>query len=131
MMKREDGAFEDRKKSHEAKYKMDEERRFKIRARRNKLLGFRVAQSLGLDESAAGQFAQDAVMAGLETPDDADLVSHLKQVAADRGTKLDETEMLAWLTELQETANRQIMEEFPAALGTDHGPVGDSPYSKE
>jgi hypothetical protein len=130
-MKQDDGAFEDRKKSQEAKYKLDEERRFKIRARRNKLLGLWAAERLGMDEGAGLDFAKDVVMAGLDGPNDAALVSCLRQRMNDLGADLPEAELAARLPELEETARRQVLGEFPTALDTDHGAVGDTPYSKK
>ena len=130
-MKQNDSAFDDRKKGQEAKYKMEEERRFKIRARRNKLVGLWIAERSGMDQEQAQAFAKDIVMAGLETPDDADLISRIHQVMAETGRQIPATDMAALFSEMEDTATRQIMDEFPSALDTDHGAVGDSPYPKE
>ena len=39
--------FKDREKAHEAKYAHDEELRFKVEARRDKLLGLWLAEQMG------------------------------------------------------------------------------------
>jgi hypothetical protein len=62
-------AFEDRKKKHEDKWAHDEELRFKIGARRNKLLGLWAAAEMGLTEAAREEYAKSVVAADLAGPD--------------------------------------------------------------
>lgn len=120
-------AFDDRKKSQEAKYKMDEERRFKLRARRNKLLGLWAASQMGLGESASEEFAKEAVMIGFETPDDGQFIARLSERAPDiEGSRMAE-EMARAAIE----ADRQLAGEFPDALDTDHQQVGDGPHARK
>ncbi|MDE2109880.1 MAG: DUF1476 domain-containing protein [Alphaproteobacteria bacterium] len=57
--------FEERKKTHEDKWAHDEELRFKIAARRNKLLGAWAAAELGLSDAAAESYAKAIVAADL------------------------------------------------------------------
>ncbi|MDE2134884.1 MAG: DUF1476 domain-containing protein [Alphaproteobacteria bacterium] len=57
--------FEDRKKKHEDKWAHDEELRFKIGARRNKLLGLWAAAELGFSDAAAENYAKAVVAADL------------------------------------------------------------------
>lgn len=129
-MQRDDDAFDDRKKSQEAKYKMDEERRFKVRARRNKLLGAWAAERLGLSGSATEEFAREVVAAGLEARSDADLMAHLQRQVAGAGGMVEVSEIAERLPGIEAEATRQIAEEFPSALDTDHRQVGDGPYSR-
>lgn len=58
-----DDAFEERKKKQEEKWAHDEALRFKIEARRNKLLGLWAAGELGLADAEA--YAAEAVAAEL------------------------------------------------------------------
>ena len=58
-------AFEDRKKKHEDKWAHDEELRFKIGARRNKLLGLWAAAEMGFTGAAAQEYAKSVVAADL------------------------------------------------------------------
>ena len=58
-------AFEDRKKKQEDKWAHDEELRFKIGARRNKLLGLWAAAEIGLMGGAAEEYAKSVVAADL------------------------------------------------------------------
>ncbi|MDE1938837.1 MAG: DUF1476 domain-containing protein [Alphaproteobacteria bacterium] len=62
-------AFEERKKTHEDKWAHDEELRFKINARRNKLLGMWAAAELGLSGPAAEDYAKAVVAADFEGAD--------------------------------------------------------------
>jgi hypothetical protein len=64
-----DDAFEDRKKKQEDKWAHDEELRFKIGARRNKLLGLWAAAELGLTGPAAEEYAKTVVVADLQGAD--------------------------------------------------------------
>jgi hypothetical protein len=64
-----DDAFEDRKKKHEDKWAHDEELRFKIGARRNKLLGRWAAAEMGLTGAAAEDYAKSVVATDLQGAD--------------------------------------------------------------
>jgi hypothetical protein len=64
-----DDAFEDRKKRHEDKWAHDEELRFKIGARRNKLLGLWAAAEMGLTGATAEEYARSVVAADLKGAD--------------------------------------------------------------
>jgi len=127
----EDDAFEDRKKSQEARYKMEEERRFKVRSRRDKLAGLWAAGRLGLDAAAARELAGEAVMIGFDARADADFARALAGRIAALGEGPDAAEIAAELPRLGEEAARQIAREFPSALGTDHPPVGDGPLARQ
>ena len=58
-------AFEEREKSEEAKYKLDQEQRFKVLSRRNKLLGSWAAERMGLSGSEAEAYAVEIIQAEL------------------------------------------------------------------
>jgi hypothetical protein len=62
-------AFEDRKKKYEDKWAHDEELRFKIGARRNKLLGLWAAAEMGLMGAVAEEYAKSVVTADLKGAD--------------------------------------------------------------
>lgn len=128
-MRRDDDSFEDRKKSQEAKYKMDEERRFKARSRRDKLAGLWAAGRLGLDESQAKGLAAEAVVIGLDTPADADFARALAARIEAAGGTADLDEITEELSRLDEEAARQVALEFPMPLDADHRPVGDGPMA--
>src|SRR3546814_750421 len=74
--------FDERKKGFEAKFKRDEELRFKATARRNKLLGLWAAEKMGLEDAEA--YAREVVKSDFERPGDDDV---LEKVLADLQAK--------------------------------------------
>jgi hypothetical protein len=119
-----DDAFEDRKKSQEAKYKLDEELRFKAVARRNKLLGLWAAGLLGETESAAEAYAKTVVMAGMDAAGDRAVVDRLVADFLDRGVAVSQAEIGAEMERLFAVAMEQLTADYPTALDRDHEQVG-------
>jgi hypothetical protein len=74
----------DRGKEHEARFSHDEEFRFKVTARRNRLLGLWAAQLLGLLGEAADAYGKRVVEAQLAPGGDKNVID---KVAADLGAK--------------------------------------------
>ena len=60
------GSFEKREKGFEAKWAHDEELRFKVYARRNKLLGLWAAGEMGLNGPAADAYAKEVIAADFD-----------------------------------------------------------------
>lgn len=130
-MRRDDDTFDDRKKSQEAKYKMDEERRFKVRSRRNKLIGLWAAECLGLAGEAAADLAADVVMMGLEARTEAAFSQAVARHLTQAGAAIGEQDIAEAMIRLEGEASRQIAREFPKALAGDHPPVGDGPLGPD
>ena len=65
--------FGNREKTFEKKFAHDEETKFKINARRNKLLGLWAAEYLGLEGDDADAYAKQVVKADFEEPGDEDV----------------------------------------------------------
>lgn len=65
--------FDDRKRSEEAKYALDQETTFKVMARRNKLLGLWAADLLGKTGDAAEAYAKEVVLSDLEEAGEEDV----------------------------------------------------------
>ena len=76
--------FNEREKAFEAKFKLDEELRFKATARRNRLLGVWAAEKMGLSESEGEAYAKEVVKSDFEKPGDDDV---LQKVLADLEAK--------------------------------------------
>ena len=70
------GSFEDRRKGYENKWAHDEELRFKIMARRNKLLGLWAAAEMGVADADA--YAKDVVRADFAEPGDEDVFRKIR-----------------------------------------------------
>ena len=63
--------FDKREEGFELRFAHEEEVRFKVRARRNKMVGLWAAEKLGLAGAAADAYAKEVVMADFEgTGDD-------------------------------------------------------------
>lgn len=72
--------FDEREKAFESKFERDQELAFKIRARRNHLLGLWAAQYLGFAGAAAEQYARGITDPAQHLHGDAEIV---KKIAAD------------------------------------------------
>jgi hypothetical protein len=71
-------SFEDREKSFERKFAIDEELKFRATARRNKLLGLWAAEQMGLSGDAAHAYAREVIKADLAEPGDEDVVRKIR-----------------------------------------------------
>ena len=104
-------SFADREKEFEARFKHDQEFRFKATARRNRLLGMWAAQEMGLAGADAEAYAKDVVAAEFEPGGDKHVVS---KVADDLGAKdptLTPARIQFELEHLAEQAKQQLMKE--------------------
>ena len=117
--------FRERELSEEAKFKLDEERRFKAEARRDKLLGLWAAAKLGMAEAEAEAFAREVVTSNLAEPGDRYVVGRVLREFTARGGEVGEDEVRAEMGRLYALALEQLAAEYPAPLGPDHGRVGD------
>ncbi len=102
-------SFDDRKKAFENKFAHDAELRFKVAARRNKLLGLWLAEKLG--EADAEAYARSVVIADLEEAGDEDVIRKVMGDIAARATALSEAEVRAKLAALEVEAKSQVMNE--------------------
>ena len=71
-------SFDDREKSYERKFALDEELQFKATARRNKLLGLWAAEKMGLSGDEAQAYAREVVKADLEEPGEEDVFRKIR-----------------------------------------------------
>lgn len=98
--------FDDREKAQEKKFAFDAETRFKIEARRNKLVGLWAAEKLGKTGEAAETYAREVVASDFEEAGDEDV---LRKLAADLQGKASEAEIRAEMDRLLEIARQQIV----------------------
>ena len=77
-------SFEDREKGFERQFERDQEMAFKVKARRNHLLGLWAAEKLSLKGEAAEHYARAITDPGKHLHGDADIV---KKIAADFSAK--------------------------------------------
>ncbi|MBQ0819222.1 DUF1476 domain-containing protein [Microvirga terrae] len=100
--------FNDREEAFEKQFALDEENRFKATARRNKLLGFWVAERLGKSGAEAEAYARSIVLADFHEPGDADVIRKAHQDLSAAGQPLDETALRAKLGQLMAQAVEEI-----------------------
>lgn len=101
--------FDDREKAFENKYKHDQELKFKVNARRNKLLGEWAGRQFGMACDELDAYAKSVVMADFDRPGDDDV---LQKVAADckaRGLAIADGAIRAEMDKLLEVAKQQIL----------------------
>jgi hypothetical protein len=103
--------FEDREKGFEAKYRLDEETKFRARARRNVLLGLWVAEKLGITGDAAHAYAREVVAADLERPGDDDVIEKVMTDIRNKGVAVDARTVASQLAEFGKMAREQVAEE--------------------
>jgi hypothetical protein len=111
-------------KAHEAKYKLDQELRFKVECRRNKLFGLWVAGQIGLADDAAIRYARSLVGFGLEHPGVEPLIGHVKEDLNRHGSELSDRALHEAFLHSLEQSSAQIMNEYPEALDRDHVQIG-------
>ncbi len=100
--------FNNREKAFEDKFAHDAELKFKVSARRDRLVGLWAAEKLGHSGEAAETYAKTIVIADLEEAGDEDVV---RKLVADLGASgIAETEIRAALAAAAVTARKQIME---------------------
>ncbi len=71
-------AFKDREKAAEARWAHDEEMRFKVNARRNRLLGLWAAGEMGIAGAAAEDYAKQVVKADFEEAGEEDVFRKIR-----------------------------------------------------
>jgi len=103
--------FDDREKAFEDKYKHDQELRFRVEVRRNKLLGLWVAEMLGKTGSDAEAYAKEVIAADFEEPGVGDLVKKILADIENTDVDLSEHRLRKKIDELIAVAKEQIMQE--------------------
>ena len=101
-------AYSDREKGSEAKYKLDEENRFKVDARRNKLLGEWLAFQFGFTSDAVAEYAKEVVISDLDEPGQEDVVHKVLSDIEKKGSDISEADVRANMSEFQCVAVEQI-----------------------
>jgi hypothetical protein len=102
--------FDEREKDFEARYKHDQELQFKVKARRNRLLGLWAAARMGLSGDAADAYAKDVVAAEFGGGDKHVVEKVVADLAA-RGQNTTLAQVQFELDHLAETAKQQVMQE--------------------
>ena len=100
-------SFDNREKAFEDMYAHDADLRFKVLARRDKLVGLWAAGQLGKSEADAAEYAKTIVAADLIHPGDEDVIAKLQ---ADLGSLATDAEIRSQLQTAFIEAERQYRE---------------------
>jgi hypothetical protein len=100
--------FDDRERAFEAKFAHDEEMRFRVIARRNKLLGHWAADLMNLSPVEAEAYAKDVVRADFEEAGDEDVIRKLLGDLTSADVEIDELTIRQALAEQMLVAERQL-----------------------
>lgn len=104
--------FDDRERAFESKYAHDEELRFRVIARRNRLLGMWAARLMGLSEAEADAYAKDVIRADFEEAGDEDVIRKMLGDLTAAGVDTDDARIREALAHKEVEARRQIMEQI-------------------
>ena len=103
--------FDDRERAFETKFAHDEELRFRVIARRNRLLGQWAAKLMGLSEAEADAYAKDVIRSDFEEAGDEDVIRKVIGDLTSAGVDCDETKVREAIAHKEVEARRQIMEQ--------------------
>ena len=102
-------SFTERAKGFEAEFKRNEELRFRVTARRNRLFGLWAASRLGLPAGEEAEaYAKTVVAADFEAPGDDDVIDKVRTDHEEKGIAVTEAELRAELERAAGEARRQL-----------------------
>ena len=99
-------SFDERKKGFEKKFVHDEEKQFKINAKKNKYLGEWASQILGYDEENQKEYIQDVIKADFAEAGDEDVFRKLNADLKDRN--ISEEDIRKKMQECNEKATTEV-----------------------
>ena len=99
-------SFDDRKKGFENKFAHDEEKIFKISARRNKYLGEWASKILGYDEERQKEYIQEVIKADFAEAGDEDVFRKISSDLKDKN--IAEQEIRNKMQEFNEKATSEL-----------------------
>jgi len=103
--------FDNREKAFEIKFARDEELRFRMTARRNKLVGLWAAEKLGLGEVEAADYARTVVFADLNRVVGCGVPGKLATDFASAGIPVTDDEIQAALRDFMTRAELEVRTE--------------------
>ena len=102
--------FNDRERAFESKFAHDEEMKFRLVARRNRLLGEWAAAKMGLSEEETSSYAKDVIRADFEEAGDEDVIRKVLGDLTAAGVETNESEIRETLDHKTAEAKRQLIE---------------------
>ena len=101
-------SFNDREKSFEKKFAMDQELKFRAEARRNKMLAQWAAEKLGLSGAAVDDYVKAVRKADLLEKGDEDVYRKIRKDLDDKGVRVSDAELRKAMADFLHTALEQI-----------------------
>ena len=99
--------FEDRKKGFENKFVHDEEKEFKISARKNKYLGEWASKIMGYDDDQTKEYIQSVIKADFQEAGDEDV---FRKIQADlKGHNISDDDIRKKMHEFNEKAKSEFI----------------------
>ena len=102
--------FDDRERAFETKFAHDEDMKFRMIARRNRLLGEWAARQMGLSEAETEAYAKDVIRADFEEAGDEDVIRKVLGDLTAAGVETDDSAIREALGHKEVEARRQIIE---------------------
>ena len=102
--------FDDREKAFENMYARDQESQFRVKARRNRLLGEWAARLMGLTEVEAEAYAKEVIRSDFEEAGDEDVVRKILGDLTSAGVDCDEARIREALDHKAVEARRQMIQ---------------------
>ena len=103
--------FESREREFEARFRYDEELRFKVMTRRNKLLGLWAGRRMGLAGDELEAYATRLIAVEFEPGGDDHLVRKLADDFASKGENVTPAQIIFQMEHFAEEAKRQLIKE--------------------
>lgn len=103
--------FDDRESTFETKFAHDEQLRFKVTVRRNKLFGLWVAEMLGKTGPVAEAYAKEVIASDFEKAGDDDVIEKVERDLAAAGQAVPASTLRAQLSKCADKAKEQFMNE--------------------
>lgn len=100
--------FDERERSYEKKFAMDEELRFKAEARRNRIVGQWAAAKLGLSGADLDDYVKAVRKADLAEKGDEDVFRKIRKDFNDKGVNVSDAELQKMLGDSLAEAMAQI-----------------------
>ena len=101
--------FDEREKAFEAKFKQDEDVKFKLKAKRNKLLGKWAGETL--QNENLEEYIKEVRESNLVKPGDEDIIEKIMKDFSSNNKEITREELLQKFTECEKKAREELIEQ--------------------
>lgn len=101
--------FDEREKAFEAKFKQDEDVKFKLKAKRNKLLGEWAGETL--QKENLEEYIKEVRESDLKKPGDEDIIEKIMKDFSSNNQEITREELLQKFTECEKKAREELIEQ--------------------